>query len=245
MWFMEEVGELSAALRSGSDAERGGRVRRRAGLAGDAGQHRRRRSGRGRAGQVRRRLSRLSDAVPACATRRRNRESRTDAGEDRARTGRKRQSLLLLLLLARCPLPLRGRGAAAHRRRPHRAAAAGKDAGTFAQRRLGARAGDAQGRRRRCARRRASVSSSRPPTAKPCPIATTAPVPAIAANSEQLVFAYVRPGSAGGTFTVTLQKTDGQDVQTMAASSAIRANQERSSRTARRAVSDGRLALPG
>ncbi len=48
------------------------------------------------------------------------------------------------------------------------------------------------------------------------PYLYSAPVPAITANSEQLVFAYVRPGSAGGTFTVTLQKTDGQDVQTMA-----------------------------
>jgi len=48
------------------------------------------------------------------------------------------------------------------------------------------------------------------------PYRYTVPVPAIPANSEQFVFAYVRPGSAGSTFSVTLQKTDGQDVQTLA-----------------------------
>ena len=57
MWFMEEVGELAAALRGRQRGRAGRRVRRRAGLAGDAGQHRRRRSGRRRPGQVRRRLS--------------------------------------------------------------------------------------------------------------------------------------------------------------------------------------------
>jgi hypothetical protein len=47
------------------------------------------------------------------------------------------------------------------------------------------------------------------------PYVYTVPVPAIPANSEQMVFAYVRPGSAGGTFTVRLQQSDGQDVQVM------------------------------
>lgn len=40
-----------------------------------------------------------------------------------------------------------------------------------------------------------------------------ATVPAIPAHSTQSVFAYVRPGSTGAAFTVTLRKTDGPDVQ--------------------------------
>jgi hypothetical protein len=48
------------------------------------------------------------------------------------------------------------------------------------------------------------------------PYRYTAPVPAIPANDERLVFVYVRPGSPGCEFTVTLQKTDGQIVQTIA-----------------------------
>jgi len=47
------------------------------------------------------------------------------------------------------------------------------------------------------------------------PYLYSAPVPAIPANNEQLVFAYVRPGSAGSTFTVKLHKADGEEVQTM------------------------------
>ncbi len=38
-------------------------------------------------------------------------------------------------------------------------------------------------------------------------------VPAIPANSTQAVFAYVRPGSTGATFSVALQQTDGSEVQ--------------------------------
>jgi hypothetical protein len=38
-------------------------------------------------------------------------------------------------------------------------------------------------------------------------------VPAIPANSTQVVFAYVRPGSTGATFTFTLQTMDGSEVQ--------------------------------
>ena len=59
MWFMEEVGELSAALRGGRPGGDRRRVRRRAGLAGNAGQHRWRRSGRGSPGKIRRRLPRM------------------------------------------------------------------------------------------------------------------------------------------------------------------------------------------
>ncbi|HTU19126.1 MAG TPA: hypothetical protein VMG10_13785 [Gemmataceae bacterium] len=47
------------------------------------------------------------------------------------------------------------------------------------------------------------------------PYRYTAAVPAIPANSEQAVFAYIRPGSPGAIFTVTLQKADGSDVQTV------------------------------
>jgi hypothetical protein len=46
------------------------------------------------------------------------------------------------------------------------------------------------------------------------PYLYSVPVPAIPANSEQIVFAYVRPGSDGATFLLKLQKADGQDVQT-------------------------------
>jgi hypothetical protein len=46
------------------------------------------------------------------------------------------------------------------------------------------------------------------------PYTYTAPVPAIGANDKQTVFAYVRPSSAGSTFNVRLQTTEGQDVQT-------------------------------
>jgi hypothetical protein len=42
-----------------------------------------------------------------------------------------------------------------------------------------------------------------------------AAVPALSAHSEQVVFAYVRPGSAGATFTVSLRAADGSDVQTV------------------------------
>jgi hypothetical protein len=45
------------------------------------------------------------------------------------------------------------------------------------------------------------------------PYRYTVPVPAIPANSTQAVFAYVRPGSTGATFSVALQKTDGSEVQ--------------------------------
>jgi hypothetical protein len=48
------------------------------------------------------------------------------------------------------------------------------------------------------------------------PYVYTAPVPAIPANSEQIVFVYARPGSAGSSFDVQLQKTDGQTVETRA-----------------------------
>ncbi|MGH7226125.1 MAG: hypothetical protein ACRELF_23160, partial [Gemmataceae bacterium] len=47
------------------------------------------------------------------------------------------------------------------------------------------------------------------------PYRYTAAVPAIPANSEQTVFAYTRPGSPGAAFTVTLQKADGSNVQTV------------------------------
>ncbi len=48
------------------------------------------------------------------------------------------------------------------------------------------------------------------------PYVYTVPVPAIPANSEQIVFTYVRPGSAGSTFDVKLQSADGQTVETRA-----------------------------
>lgn len=48
------------------------------------------------------------------------------------------------------------------------------------------------------------------------PYRYTVPVPALAANGERVVFAYVRPGSSGATFTVTLRTADGTDVQTVA-----------------------------
>src|SRR5262249_6258226 len=47
------------------------------------------------------------------------------------------------------------------------------------------------------------------------PYVYSVPVPAIPANGEQTVFAYARPGSDGCTFTIKLQKADGQDVQTL------------------------------
>lgn len=47
------------------------------------------------------------------------------------------------------------------------------------------------------------------------PYRYTASVPAIPANSTQSVFTYARPGSPGATFTVTLQKADGSEVQTV------------------------------
>lgn len=47
------------------------------------------------------------------------------------------------------------------------------------------------------------------------PYRYTTMVPAIPANSEQTVFAYVRPGNTGAEFTVILQKGDGADVQTI------------------------------
>jgi hypothetical protein len=48
------------------------------------------------------------------------------------------------------------------------------------------------------------------------PYRYTVAVPAIPANSRQTVFAYVRPGSTGATFTIMLQTSDGSDVQTVA-----------------------------
>jgi hypothetical protein len=43
----------------------------------------------------------------------------------------------------------------------------------------------------------------------------TVPVPAIPAHSSQVVFAYVRPGSTGAAFTLTLQTTDGSEIQSI------------------------------
>ena len=48
MWLMEEVGELAAALRSGTQEERLRGIRRRAGVAGHHRQRGGRRSGRSR-----------------------------------------------------------------------------------------------------------------------------------------------------------------------------------------------------
>jgi len=48
------------------------------------------------------------------------------------------------------------------------------------------------------------------------PYRYTVAVPAMPANSTHIVFAYVRPGSTGATFTVRLQLADGSDVQTVA-----------------------------
>jgi hypothetical protein len=48
------------------------------------------------------------------------------------------------------------------------------------------------------------------------PYVYTAPVPAIPANGERIVFAYVRPSSAGSSFDVKLQKADGETVETRA-----------------------------
>jgi hypothetical protein len=45
------------------------------------------------------------------------------------------------------------------------------------------------------------------------PYRYTVSVPAISANSTQAIFAYVRPGSTGATFSVALQQTDGSEVQ--------------------------------
>ncbi len=45
------------------------------------------------------------------------------------------------------------------------------------------------------------------------PYRYTVSVPAIPANSTHIVFAYVRPGSTGATFSVALQQTDGSEVQ--------------------------------
>ena len=42
---------------------------------------------------------------------------------------------------------------------------------------------------------------------------STSPVPAIPANSTQVVFAYTRPGSSGASFNVALQKMDGSEIQ--------------------------------
>jgi hypothetical protein len=47
------------------------------------------------------------------------------------------------------------------------------------------------------------------------PYRYTASVPAIPANNSQSVFTYVRPGSPGASFTVTLQRSDGSVVQTV------------------------------
>ncbi len=52
------------------------------------------------------------------------------------------------------------------------------------------------------------------------------PVPAMAANGERVIFAYVRPGSAGATFTLTLQTTDGSVAQTISQLTRNPANQE-------------------
>jgi hypothetical protein len=52
------------------------------------------------------------------------------------------------------------------------------------------------------------------------------PVPAISANGEQVVFAYIRPGSTGATFTVALQTIDGSVVQTAAQRTRNPANRE-------------------
>ena len=65
MWFMEEVGELAAALRSGSAEERRRGIRRCPRLAGHAGEQRGRGPRQGSPGQVRRGLSRLS-TNPLC-----------------------------------------------------------------------------------------------------------------------------------------------------------------------------------
>jgi hypothetical protein len=48
------------------------------------------------------------------------------------------------------------------------------------------------------------------------PYRYTANVPAIAANRTQVVFVYVRPGSTAAAITVTLQNSDGSQVQTVA-----------------------------
>ncbi|MHB1423755.1 MAG: hypothetical protein ACYC3I_11285 [Gemmataceae bacterium] len=47
------------------------------------------------------------------------------------------------------------------------------------------------------------------------PYRYTVPVPAIPANSTQVVFAYIRPGSSGASFNVALRKMDGSSVQTI------------------------------
>src|SRR5262249_26926783 len=47
------------------------------------------------------------------------------------------------------------------------------------------------------------------------PYLYSVPVPAIPANGEQIVFAYVRPGSDGAAFLLKLQQAGGQDVQTL------------------------------
>lgn len=51
-------------------------------------------------------------------------------------------------------------------------------------------------------------------------------VPAIQANGQQVVLAYVRPGSTGATFTLTLQTADGSVVQTVPQLTRNPANQE-------------------
>lgn len=58
------------------------------------------------------------------------------------------------------------------------------------------------------------------------PYRYTAAVPAIPANRTQIVFAYVRPGSSGALFTLTLQKADGSEVQTVADLSRDSSNKE-------------------
>ena len=45
------------------------------------------------------------------------------------------------------------------------------------------------------------------------PYRSTTAVPAIPAQSRRVVFAYVRPGSTGATFTVVLQRADGSEIQ--------------------------------
>jgi hypothetical protein len=47
------------------------------------------------------------------------------------------------------------------------------------------------------------------------PYRYTSEVPAFTANTAQAVFIYVRPGSPGASFTVTLQKSDGSQLQTV------------------------------
>ncbi|MGH7227222.1 MAG: hypothetical protein ACRELF_28735, partial [Gemmataceae bacterium] len=47
------------------------------------------------------------------------------------------------------------------------------------------------------------------------PYRYTASLPAIPANSTQVVFAYVRPGSSGASLSVALQNMDGSPVQTV------------------------------